>query len=147
MSARWSGFRPSTTWSSCRRKPMTDAVRSPVDGLNASSIIYLMRLCVVRWSSATGVFPTFPCLPFAAACRVPIAFVTPGERKRRQPGLAADDPAFVGRHQLVWGIQRSEVDLDLGRGRPGPRRAAARTEEPPCIVARFAFHGHRLLRK
>ena len=30
---------------------------------------------------------------------VTIAVVSSRERKRRQPGLATDDPAFVGRHQ------------------------------------------------
>jgi hypothetical protein len=38
---------------------------------------------------------------------VTIAVVSSRERKRRQPGLATDDPAFVGWHQLVWGIQGS----------------------------------------
>lgn len=36
---------------------------------------------------------------------VTIAVVSSRERKRRQPGLATDDPAFVGWHQLVRGIQ------------------------------------------
>jgi len=38
---------------------------------------------------------------------VTIAVVSSRERKRRQPGLATDDPAFVGWHQLVRGIQGS----------------------------------------
>ena len=38
---------------------------------------------------------------------VAIAVVSSRERKRRQPGLATDDPAFVGWHQLVRGIQGS----------------------------------------
>jgi hypothetical protein len=38
---------------------------------------------------------------------VTIAVVSPRQRKRRQPGLATDDPAFVGWHQLVRGIQGS----------------------------------------
>src|SRR6266850_24677 len=38
---------------------------------------------------------------------VTIALVSSRERKRRQPGLATDDPAFVGWHQLVRGIQGS----------------------------------------
>jgi hypothetical protein len=36
-----------------------------------------------------------------------IAVVSSRERKWWQPGLATDDPAFVGRHQLVRGIQGS----------------------------------------
>ncbi len=38
---------------------------------------------------------------------VTIVVVSSRERKRRQPGLATDDPAFVGWHQLVRGIQGS----------------------------------------
>ena len=38
---------------------------------------------------------------------VTIALVSSRDRKRRQPGLATDDPAFVGWHQLVRGIQGS----------------------------------------
>src|SRR5262249_19286371 len=47
-----------------------------------------------------------PCgLRLKAARGVTIALVSARERKRRQPGLATDDPAFVGWHQLVGGIQ------------------------------------------
>ena len=35
------------------------------------------------------------------------------ERKRRQPGLATDGPEFIGWHQLVRGIQGSQVDFDF----------------------------------
>jgi hypothetical protein len=42
---------------------------------------------------------------------VTIAVVSSRERKRRQPGLATDDPAFVGWHQLVRGIQGSSYVL------------------------------------
>ena len=42
-----------------------------------------------------------------ATCGVAIAVVSSRERKRRQPRLATDDPAFVGWHQLVRGIQGS----------------------------------------
>ena len=38
---------------------------------------------------------------------VTIAVISSRERKRWQPGLATDDPAFVGWHQLVRGIQGS----------------------------------------
>src|SRR3989304_4790600 len=44
---------------------------------------------------------------------VTIAVVSSRERKRRQPGLATDDPAFVGWHQLVRGIQGSYVHFDF----------------------------------
>jgi len=44
---------------------------------------------------------------FKATRDVTIAVVSSRERKRRQPGLATDDPAFVGWHQLVRGIQGS----------------------------------------
>ncbi len=44
---------------------------------------------------------------FKATRGVTIAVVSSRERKRRQPGLATDDPAFVGWHQLVRGIQGS----------------------------------------
>jgi len=44
---------------------------------------------------------------------VTIAVVSSRERKRRQPGLATDDPAFVGWHQLVRGIQGSQVHFDF----------------------------------
>ena len=38
-----------------------------------------------------------------------IALVSSCKRKRRQPGLAPDDPALVGRCQLVGRIQRSDA--------------------------------------
>lgn len=58
----------------------------------------------MRWASrqssrgSTG-------LRLKATRGVTIAVVSSCERKRRQPGLATDDPAFVGWHQLVRGIQ------------------------------------------
>jgi hypothetical protein len=78
---------------------------------------------------------------------VAIALVSSGERKRRQPGLATDDPAFVGWRQLVRGVKGSEVHFDfiVGAGEDG--RAAAGTEKPPGIVARFAIDRHRILRE
>src|SRR5690242_15151362 len=79
--------------------------------------------------------------------RVPIAFVSSAERKRRQPGLATDDPAFVGWHQLVRGIQGPQVDFDFIRGACENGRAAAGTEKPPGVVARFAVDRHRILRE
>src|SRR5256886_12164428 len=82
-----------------------------------------------------------------ATRRVTIALVSSRERKRRQPGLATDDPAFVGWHQLVGGIQGSEVHFDLIGGACENRRAAARAEGPPGIVAGLALDRHPLLRE
>ncbi len=78
---------------------------------------------------------------------VTIALVSSRERKRRQPGLATDDPAFVGWHQLVRGIQRSQVHFDLVCGARENGRAAAGTEKPPGVVACFAIDRHRILRE
>src|SRR5207245_6598452 len=47
---------------------------------------------------------------------VTIALVSSRERKRRQPGLATDDPAFVGWHQLIRSIQGSYVHFDFVGG-------------------------------
>src|SRR6185369_11162066 len=69
------------------------------------------------------------------------------ERKRWQPGLATDDPAFVGWHQLVGGIQGSEVYFDFIRAACENGRAAAGAEKPPGVVAYFAVDRHRILRK
>ena len=44
---------------------------------------------------------------------VTIAVVSSRERKRRQPGLAADGPEFVGWPQLVRGIEVSQVHFDF----------------------------------
>src|SRR5258707_5863022 len=68
---------------------------------------------------------------------VTIALVSSRERKRRQPGLATDDPALVGWHQLVRGIQRSQVHFDFVGGARQNGRAAAGTAKPPGVVARF----------
>src|SRR5437763_6596768 len=78
---------------------------------------------------------------------VTIALVSSRERKRRQPGLATDDPAFVGWHQLVRGIQGSEVHFDFVCGACENGRAAAGTEKPPGVVACFAIDRHRILRE
>jgi hypothetical protein len=88
------------------------------------------------------------CALFLEAARsVTIAVVSSRKRKRRQPGLATDDPAFVGWHQLVGGIQGSEVHFDLVCGAGENGRAASGTEEPPGVVARFAVDRHRILRE
>src|SRR5437764_1312755 len=76
-----------------------------------------------------------------------IALVSSRERKRRQPGLATDDPAFVGGHQLVRGIERSQVHFDFVCGARENGRAAAGTEKPPGVLACFAIDRHRILRE
>src|SRR5690242_18767501 len=81
------------------------------------------------------------------AAGVTIAVVSSGERKWRQPGLAADDPAFIGRHQLVRGVQGSQVHFDFVGAACENGRAAAGTEKPPGVVAGFAIDRHRILRK
>src|SRR5260370_6382374 len=78
---------------------------------------------------------------------VTITVVSSRERKRRQPGLATDDPAFVGWHQLVRGIQASQVHFDLVCTAAENGRAAARTKKPPGVVACFAIDRHRVLRE
>src|SRR5437016_9781152 len=78
---------------------------------------------------------------------VTIALVSSRERKRRQPGLATNDPAFVGWRQLVSGIQGSQVHFDFVGGARENGRAAAGTEKPPGVVACFAIDRHRILRK
>src|ERR1043165_5387237 len=81
------------------------------------------------------------------AAGVTIAVVSSGERKWRQPGLAADDPAFIGRHQLVRGVQGSKVHFDFVGAACENGRAAAGTEKPPGVVAGFAIDRHRILRE
>src|SRR5437868_11275523 len=78
---------------------------------------------------------------------VTIALVSSRERKRRQPGLATDDPAFVGWHQLVRRIQGSQVHFDFVCGACENGRAAAGTEKPAGVVACFAIDRHRILRE
>src|SRR5450631_2463753 len=92
------------------------------------------------------------CLPachllLEATRGVTIALVSSRERKRRQPGLATDDPAFVGWHQLVRGIQGSYVHFDFVCGACENGRAAAETEKPPGVIACFAIDRHRILRE
>src|SRR5688572_27219048 len=78
---------------------------------------------------------------------VTIALVSSRERKRRQPGLATDRPEFVGWHQLVRGIQGSQVHFDFVGDACESGRAAAGAEKPPGVVACFAIDGHRILRE
>src|SRR5262252_5773682 len=84
---------------------------------------------------------------FKAIRGVTIAVVSSRERKRRQPGLATDDPALVGGHQLVRGIQGSQAHIDLICGAREHGRAAAGTEKPPGVVACLAVDRHRILRE
>src|SRR6478752_7354404 len=82
-----------------------------------------------------------------ATRRVTIALVSSRERKRRQPGFATNDPAFVRWHQLVRGIQGSQVHFDFVCGARENRRAAAGTEKPLGVLACFAIDRHRILRE
>jgi hypothetical protein len=89
-----------------------------------------------------------PCDLLLKATRgVTIVVVSSRERKRRQPGLATDDPAFVGWHKLVRGIQGSQVHFDFVCAACENRRAAAGTKKPPGVVACFAIDRHCILRK
>jgi len=78
---------------------------------------------------------------------VTIALVSFREWKRRQPGLAAEGPEFVGWSQLVRGIQGSQVHFDFVCAAAENGRAAAGTEKPPGVVACFAIDRHRILRE
>src|ERR1700746_2541877 len=78
---------------------------------------------------------------------VAVTLVSSCERERRQPGLAADDPAFVGRTELGRSIQRSEVHPNLVGPTSEHGRTAAGTEKPPGVVACFALDRHSILRK
>src|SRR5687768_11685460 len=82
---------------------------------------------------------------FKAARGGTVALVSSRDRKRRQPGLAPDGPEFIGWHQLVRGIQGSQVHFDLVGGSCENGRAAAGAEKPPGIVACFALNRHRIL--
>src|SRR5258705_12869947 len=78
---------------------------------------------------------------------VTIALVSSRERKRRQPGLATDDPAFVGWHQLVRGIQGSQVHFDFVGGASEMVEPQRGQKKPPGVVACFAIDRHRILRE
>src|SRR5579864_8858838 len=88
-----------------------------------------------------------PQLLLKATSGVTVALVSSRERKRRQPRLATDDPAFVGWLQLVRGIQASQVHSDFVGPASENRRTAAGTEKPPAVVACFAIDRHRILRE
>ena len=88
------------------------------------------------------------CVLFLEAARgVTIAVVSSRKREWRQPGLATDDPAFVGWPQSVRGIEGSQVHFDFVCSACENGRAATGTEIPPGIVACFAIDRHRILRE
>src|ERR1700722_20168415 len=87
----------------------------------------MRRLLRCRWLRRCGRIDRngadAPCvrLPPKATRGVTIAVILSRERKRRQPGLAMDNPAFVGWHQRSGGIQGSSYALSVpdemtGRG-------------------------------
>ena len=78
---------------------------------------------------------------------VTIAVVSSRERKRRQPGLATDDPTFIGWRQLVGGIKGPQVHFDFVCGARENGRAAVRTEKSPGEASCFAIDRHRILRE
>src|SRR5690606_6751828 len=73
---------------------------------------------------------------------VAIVLVSSRERKRRQPGLAAHSPEFVGRLHLVGRVEGSEIHFDFVPGASENRRAAAGTKNPPGMFACFALDRH-----
>src|SRR4030095_13367660 len=89
-----------------------------------------------------------PCGLLLKATRgVTIAVVSSLELKRRTPGFATDDPAFVGWPQLVRGIEGSQVHFDFVCAASENGGTAAGTEKPPGVVACFAIDRHRILRE
>lgn len=86
-------------------------------------------------------------LSLVATRSVAIASVVSREWKGRQPGLATDGPEFAGRHQLVRGIEGSEVHFDFIGAAPENRRSAAGAEDPPRVVPGFTLDRHRVLRE
>src|SRR4051812_48347913 len=66
--------------------------------------------------------------------RVTVAVVSPRERNRRQPGLAADNPALVGRRQLIGRVEGAEINFDFVAGAGEDGRAAARTEMTHRVI-------------
>src|SRR5690606_12398874 len=57
---------------------------------------------------------------------IAVALISPGKRKRRQPGLATDSPKLVGRPQLIGRIEATGFDFDFIVGAPEHGRAATR---------------------
>lgn len=66
------------------------------------------------------------------------------QRERRQPGLAADGPQLVGRHELVGRVQRAKVHFDFVVAAAEHGRAAARAEVAAGVLARLAFDRHHV---
>src|SRR5690606_35440359 len=78
---------------------------------------------------------------------VAITLVAFRELERRQPGLPTNDPVLVSWQELIGGIQASQMHFDLILAARKNGRAAARAEEAPPVLARFAFDRHRAFRK
>ena len=57
-------------------------------------------------------------LPLETARYVTVAIISPDEREQGHPGFAADDPAFIGRHQSVGSVESSEIHFHLVGGAP-----------------------------
>ena len=71
--------------------------------------------------------------------RLGIALVLAGAVDRREPGLAADDPALLRRPEVARRIvEGAEHDLDLGRRQVEEAGAAGGAEAPPDEGARLA---------
>src|SRR4051812_35166244 len=68
-----------------------------------------------------------------------------GEREWRQPGFSADDPALIGRHELVGCIEAAETDFHFVGAAPEHGRSAARAEMPAGERMGFAVDLHRIL--
>ncbi len=58
-----------------------------------------------------------------------------------------DNPTFVGWHQLIGGIQRSQVQFDFVCGTCEIGLAAAGAKIPPSVVARLTSNRHRIARE
>ena len=101
----------------------------------------------VLYGAVAALSPRSCGLLVESTCGVAIALISRRERKRRQPGLATDNPAFVRRHQLVRSIQRSEAHFDFVGGACKDGRSAARAEVSPRVVARLAFDRHCIPRE
>src|SRR5204862_414028 len=114
---------------------------------NGSSRLILQDTELARWTVGRVDLEASPPRVAVVVAVAAIAVVSSLERKRRQPALATDDPAFVGRHQLVRSIQRSEVHFDFVCAACEDAGAAAGTETPPGVVACFAIDRHRILRE
>ena len=141
---------------SCRYRPRGRRAPSCLSSIRASAT---RRPRCWRWSRASGavsaIRPTGIAdsaeqdrrrpLFLGAPGALPVALVMSGQRKGRQPGFAPHGPEFVGRHELVRGVERAEIDLDLVFAAAENRRAAARAKMPSLVVVRFALDRYRSL--